>query len=144
MLYLSSHTMKPAFTLQKWCLEKEDQIYRPLFKLLSLNCRSWEKHLVTQFSWVNFRPVVICLDPINPLNGLFSVRFRWCAGPEILWLQERCSVPISWPSWYITFKQYSNVEWLCRWKIDTGVRTYVLALQINVNSQFWLQSTFVD
>ena len=36
----------------------------------------------------NYQLLVICLGPINPLNGLLSVRSRWCARHEILWPRE--------------------------------------------------------
>ena len=34
--------------------------------------------------------IYICVGPINLLNGLSSVRSRWCAGHETLWPVERC------------------------------------------------------
>ena len=36
------------------------------------------------------RFLIIGLGPINPLNGLLSVRSRWCVGHEIMWPRERC------------------------------------------------------
>ena len=58
--------------------------------MLSLNCRRRGKHIATPVGWVTARLVVICLGPVNPLNGLLSVCPRLCAGHEILWLQVRC------------------------------------------------------
>ena len=49
------------------------------------NYRTSGEHLTTQILWRTAQLAVICLGPINPLNGLFSVRSMWCGGHEILW-----------------------------------------------------------
>lgn len=40
------------------------------------------QHFATQFWWT--RLVVTCLSPIDPVNGLLIVRFRWCPRLEML------------------------------------------------------------
>ena len=48
--------------------------------MLWLNYRTQRKHLATQLWWVTAQLVfLICLGPINPLNGLLAVCSRWCA-----------------------------------------------------------------
>ena len=68
-------------TITNYCysfykLESESQIYSSVY-MLWLSYRTWGEHLNIQLWWGTARLVVICLCPINPLNGLLSVRCLW-------------------------------------------------------------------
>ena len=60
-----------------------------LCEVLWLNFRTRGEHLDSQFLLESARFLVICLSPINPINGLLLAGFGWCAWYEMLWPQGR-------------------------------------------------------
>ena len=60
-----------------------------LCEVLWLNFRTQGEHLDCQFLLETARFLVICLSPINPINGLLLAGSGWCAWYEMLWPQGR-------------------------------------------------------